>query len=194
MKRARLLPIFLLVLGLSGPIDGEQPDKSSDRVFTLGTPEYIREKKSDDTFTIVVPVQVQKSEQFETPGLKIAYVIFDKTIKSPPRDLKSVDNSYVLKTDKNGERDLVWQVRSVKEEIAGQAHFYMGRPQYKAVDKKAVMKISLRGLPDKDIGLFIIENMQPGSNVLILRKNDFVAGDGDAVYQAAVAKIPAAGP
>jgi len=47
--------------------------------------------------------------------------------------------------------------------------------------------------PAHDV-LFIIDNMQPGSNVLMFRKNDFVAGDGDAAYQADVAKIPAAGP
>jgi hypothetical protein len=193
MRVARVLPILSILFGLGDPIYAQQPDKSPDRMFALGTPQFIREKKSDDTFTIVVPIKAQKPGQFEKPGLKIAYVVFDKTLKAPPDDLKSDEGSFILNTDKSGAKDLTWQVRSVQQGVTGQAHAFLGAPQYKAAGNDGIMRFGLRGLPDKDIGVFVIDKMQPGSNVLIFRKNDFVAGDGDATFQAAVAKSPAGG-
>jgi hypothetical protein len=189
MKRAGFLLVHLIVLGLSRPIYGEQPNKPEDRMFTLGTPQCVKEKNSDDTYTIVVPIQVRMPEQFEKPGLKTAYVIFNKAMKSPPDDLKSDETTINLYTDKNGTKDLRWQVGSAQQSVTGQAHAYLGAPPYKSLGRKGVVRFAFRGLPDKDIGLFIIDKIQPASNVLIFRKSDFVAGDGDAIFKAAAAKI-----
>src|SRR6267154_576743 len=51
MKRAGFLLVHLIVLRLSTPIYGDQPNKPEDRIFTLGTPQFVKEKNSDDTYT-----------------------------------------------------------------------------------------------------------------------------------------------
>jgi hypothetical protein len=85
----------------------------------------------------------------------------------------------------------VWQIRSAKLGITGQAHAFIGAPQYKAVGNKGVMRFGLRGVPDKDIAFFIMENMQSCSNVLTFRKSAFAIGNAETIFQAAAAKLSA---
>jgi tetratricopeptide (TPR) repeat protein len=170
------------------------PSQAPERMFRLGTPQFVKERDLEDTFTIVVPIEVQNPEHFEKPGLKLAYVLFDEAITAAPNDLKFVDGTSVVTTEKDGGRDLMLQVRSEQRGVTGQAHFVFVPPQYKAVGTTGVMRFGLRGLPDKDMGLFVVgtlKEMQPSSNVLVFRKTDFIIGNGDATFQAAVAKLPA---
>jgi hypothetical protein len=105
--------------------------------------------------------------------------------------LKTVTDSFVVDTDKNGKRDLRWQVRSAREGVVGTAHLYASPPVLKAVGTHGVLSLRFRDFPNKDVGLFVLDSkaMEPGSNALLVRKADFVAGDGDAAFRAALAKI-----
>jgi hypothetical protein len=195
MKIARVPAAALaVVFAMGGSAAGQQAGPATENLFTLGTAQFIQEKDSPNTFSIVVPVEVRKPGHFEKPGLKLAYVLFDQPVKTPPGDLKSVENSYVVNFDKNKQPQAAWKVRSERQNIDGDALFYMGAPQYKAIGTSGVVRIGLHDLPNKDIGLFVFDTVdQPGSNVLIFRKADFTVGDGEATFQAAVAKIPAGG-
>ena len=83
-----------------------------------------------------------------------------------------------------------WPVRSELQSVSGLASAVTKRPAVEAVGKRGVMKFGLRGLPDKEMVFFVYEeSTQPASNVLMLRKKDFVVGDDDAVYTSAVAKL-----
>jgi hypothetical protein len=159
-------------------------------MFKLGAPQLIKQKSAADLWTVVVPVEAEKSEHFEKPGLKTAYVVLNEPITTPPTDLKSDGQGAMLNTDKNGERDLVWRMLSARQGLTLEAHFYMNGPQHKAAGTKGVVKYILRGIPDKQLGLFLFEGDDQNSNMIVFGKQDFSEGDGEAVFQAMVAKLP----
>jgi hypothetical protein len=168
--------------------------------FVMAEPKYIKEKNSDDTFTIVVPIQVQKTDQFEQIKLHVAFATFDKPIEWPLFDLKKKkdDNLVQIRTGKNFDKvknptdvDVWWEVRSDQQNASGTAHSLFAAPEYKAVGNNGVMKLGFRGLPDAEIGLFIKDDKsQPASNVLMFQKSYFRAGDSEELFKAAVAKLP----
>jgi hypothetical protein len=177
------------------PTDDQSPQPAPTWMFSLGTPQYIREKQDEDTLTVIVPVRVQKPEHFEKPGLRALYVVFNEPVKTAPTDLKSdpVVNAD-LNTDKNGEMEMVWPMVSAQQGLTLQAHFPLNALQFKAVGTNGVMRFRLRGVPDKDLGLFALDGRLQVSNLLVFRKSDFSVGDSDAVFQAMVAKLPASEP
>src|SRR5207302_4000352 len=110
-----------------------------------------------DKFTIILSVEAQKPEYFEKLGLKVAYVVFDRAVTTPPTDLKPTEDLSLFTKNKDGTIDLAWKLRSVKLGLTAQAHVLLGAPKHKSAGNKAVMAIGFRGLPDDVVGIFILD-------------------------------------
>ena len=133
MRMIRALPVLLLALfGPPGAANGQQPAPRTgasqpEFMFTLGTPHLIKEKNAEGLFTIVVPVEAQKPEQFGEPGSLLAYAVLDQPLKGPISDLKSGPELVNLNFDANGKpADMVSSMTSKEHGITGCGLYRVG--------------------------------------------------------------------
>jgi hypothetical protein len=183
---------ILVVVALCGAVSGAEPQHK----FELGKAQYIKDKTEVSILLFIVPVRAQKAEYFKEPGLKIAYVLFKDAVKTPPTDLKGVEQNFDLSVDKDGNRELSWEVHSALQNVTGKSHLFMGAPQFKSVGRTGIMMFGLRSpagttIVEMDMGIYLLDNLEQGSNVLVYRPKDFVVGDPAAVFAATVAKLSA---
>jgi hypothetical protein len=161
------------------------------KMFRIGTPQCIREKSDEHAYMLVIPIVAQKPEQFEKPGLKLIFVIFDDAVKTPPVDLKMVEGTSAVYFGKDKKTsDVYWRVKSAQQNITGLAHVVAEPLQYRSVGTKAVTHWGIKDPPDKAIGIYLFDDkLEPASNVVLFGRKDFTEGNVEEAYQSAVAKL-----